>query len=257
MQNEEHLIAVGQYRLRARTQGASGPVVVFDAGHGDGADQWGDLPGEIAAFARVCTYDRAGRGGSSPAPLPRTSGQIVADLRTVLAALALPPPYILVGHSFGGQNMTLFARCYPAEVAGLILFDATHHDFAERMRAILTLETWATFAAEFDQSVEGIDRHASSAELRAAPPFPPIPLVVVARGVLPATDQHPPGWPIAQFEAMWQGLQAEQAAQSPRGRLIRADGAGHYVHHDRPDLALAAIRAVTDEVAINLDTLIP
>ncbi|MRX57079.1 alpha/beta fold hydrolase, partial [Bacillus idriensis] len=46
--------------------------------------------------------------------------------------LNIIPPYILVGHSFGGVNARLFASEYPENVCGLVLVDSTPEDYRER-----------------------------------------------------------------------------------------------------------------------------
>src|SRR6185437_9629940 len=79
-----------------------------------------------------CSYDRAGYGWSETASgAPRTSQQIVTELHLLLAHAQIHGPYVLVGHSFGGLNMRLYAYRYPAEVVGMVLLDATsEHQFA-------------------------------------------------------------------------------------------------------------------------------
>jgi pimeloyl-ACP methyl ester carboxylesterase len=141
------LIDVGGHRLHLAVFGRGGPTVVFDAGLGDAAGRWETVPGLVADFARVCVYDRAGLGRSEAGPLPRTSGRIVGELRVALARAGVAPPYVLVGHSFGGQNMRLYASRHPADVAGLVLVDASHPDLARRFAAILTPPEWAHFLA--------------------------------------------------------------------------------------------------------------
>jgi len=51
------------------------------------------------------------------------------------------------------------------------------------------------------------------------------------------------------FEALFADLQAELAALSSRGRVVVAEGAGHDIHLDRPDLVVNAIRDVLAEGA--------
>jgi len=71
----------------------------------------------------VVSYDRAGLGWSDLRPMPRTADRLVEELHTLLKRAAIPPPYILVGHSFGGLTMPLFAARFSDEVAGMVLVD--------------------------------------------------------------------------------------------------------------------------------------
>jgi pimeloyl-ACP methyl ester carboxylesterase len=73
-------------------------------------------------------FDRAGLGWSDPGPTPRTAGQVVSELHTLLNKHGVPGPYVLVGHSFGGFTSRLYHHQYPSEVAGMVLVDAGHED---------------------------------------------------------------------------------------------------------------------------------
>ena len=84
---------------------------------------WTGLQARLAQSFRVASYDRAGLGWSDPGQMPRTADQIVSELHTLLDCAKIPAPYILVGHSFGGLTMPLFAARYPNEVAGMVLID--------------------------------------------------------------------------------------------------------------------------------------
>jgi pimeloyl-ACP methyl ester carboxylesterase len=113
------------------------PAVILESGMGVPALGWLKVQPEIARFARVCSYDRAGYGWSDPGPSPRTSLQIVRELKALLDAAGERPPYILVGHSFGGFNVRVFASQYPRDVAGVVLVDASHEDEEERVGGVL------------------------------------------------------------------------------------------------------------------------
>jgi len=69
------------------------------------------------------SYDRCGLGWSGPSKSERTPTEIAAELRDLLHAAGIPPPYVLVGHSFGGLVVRRYALNYPDEVAGVVLVD--------------------------------------------------------------------------------------------------------------------------------------
>jgi pimeloyl-ACP methyl ester carboxylesterase len=48
------------------------------------------------------------------------------ELHLLLEKTGMRPPYVLVGHSYGGLLARVFAEQYPTEVAGMVLVDATH-----------------------------------------------------------------------------------------------------------------------------------
>ena len=129
------LVDIGGYRLHLYCQGSGSPVVIMDAGLGDSWMTWSRTQPEIAKRTRACSYDRAGYGYSDAGPWPRDSHQIVSELHALLGAAKVEPPYILVGHSFGGYNTRLFTSTYPAEVAGLVLVEASHEDQVQRFPA--------------------------------------------------------------------------------------------------------------------------
>jgi pimeloyl-ACP methyl ester carboxylesterase len=112
-------------RINLSVMGEGSPAVVLAAGaNGSTFDSFRVMP-LAASFARVVAFDRAGMGFSDPGPLPLDASAVVADLRAALKAAGMAPPYVLVGHSWGGVEMTLYALKHPEEVAGLILVDSS------------------------------------------------------------------------------------------------------------------------------------
>ena len=122
------LVDVGGYRLKINCTGQGSPRVVLEAGLSDVSVEWEHVQPEIARFSRVCSYDRAGYGGSDPGPMPRTSAQIAYELHALLQNAGEVPPYLLVGSSFGGYSVRVFNGEYPDEVMGIVLADATQED---------------------------------------------------------------------------------------------------------------------------------
>jgi pimeloyl-ACP methyl ester carboxylesterase len=125
------MIDIGGYRLHMIDQGVSLPTVVIDSGACCNCLDWSLIQPEIAKFSRVITYDRAGYAWSDASPLDRTSENIVEELRTMLQVAGVPGPYVLIGHSFGGNNMRMYAMKYPDEVAGIVLVDSAHENLFE------------------------------------------------------------------------------------------------------------------------------
>lgn len=87
---------------------------------------WSLVQPDVARITRACTYDRAGFGWSHAGPLPRTAGRVANELAQLLRSAEIPPPYVLVGHSFGGLVMRIFAARHPELTAGLVLVDPAH-----------------------------------------------------------------------------------------------------------------------------------
>jgi pimeloyl-ACP methyl ester carboxylesterase len=119
-------------RLNAYCLGRGSPTVVFDSGLGDATRVWALVQPRVAAVTRACSYDRAAFGFSDPSPKPSTSSNAVEDMRRLLNALRIKPPYVLVGHSLGGLNVKLYAYEHLPEVAGLVLVDASQEDVYTR-----------------------------------------------------------------------------------------------------------------------------
>lgn len=120
------MIDIGGIRLYADARGAGAPTVVFEAALGASSLSWTFVQPAVAAFARAWAYDRAGFGRSEGGVMPRTAGRIADELRTLLERAAEHPPFLLVGHSFGGLVVRIFASRYPELTAGVVLVDPAH-----------------------------------------------------------------------------------------------------------------------------------
>jgi pimeloyl-ACP methyl ester carboxylesterase len=120
------LVDLGTHRLHLRSAGEGLPPVVLEAALGASSLSWVRVQPAVARATRAISYDRAGFGSSDAGPLPRTVGQVATELRAMLQRAAVAPPYVLVGHSFGGFVVRLYASRHPAEVGGLVLVDPAY-----------------------------------------------------------------------------------------------------------------------------------
>ena len=232
---------VGGAKTEFVVRGQNSPVVVLEAGLGDGMDGWAPVFDRISSFATVFAYNRAGYGHSASRDEPRSGARIVDELRATLAQAGLRPPYVLVGHSLGGTYMELFARRFPAEVAGLVLVEARAASMTRRCREarllmcdppkFLVAALPGAAAAEYSASDE------TFRQVEAADPLPRLPLIVL-------TSTRPrllegPAW-----SQLWNATQQELAAQSPLGKQLTTWISGHYIHKAEPRLVVEAVREV-------------
>lgn len=118
-------------RLNLHCTGSGSPTVIFDSGLGDGTAAWALIQPTISTHVRACSYDRAGMGFSDPGRRAGDSANIVDDLHRLLVAASIKPPYILVGHSFGGMNVRLYADRHFDEVVGMVLVDTADEDWLD------------------------------------------------------------------------------------------------------------------------------
>lgn len=110
-------------RLYLLEKGSGNPTVLFEAGIAATNLNWFHIQESVSRFTGTASYDRCGLGWSSPCCTVRTPANIADELHSMLQFAHITPPYILVGHSFGGLVMRRFALLYPQEVDGVVLVD--------------------------------------------------------------------------------------------------------------------------------------
>jgi pimeloyl-ACP methyl ester carboxylesterase len=265
-------------RLYLECRGQGSPTVVLIAGGLNTGGAWTVLPEGVtgpavlpgvAAFTRVCAYDRPGtlldaappdnQSRSDPIPQPTSAEAMVADLHALLEAAGVPGPYVLAGHSFGGLVARLYASTYPDEVVGMVLVDA----YGEGVRAAMTPEHWTIWLATnpgplppelaADPTVERFEINADTdtlAQTVAGQPLRPMPLAVLSAGhtgeLTPEeAAAFPPGYADALLASNRAG-HAFNAALLPDARHVLVGDSGHYIQAEQPALVIEAIRQVVD-----------
>lgn len=274
------MVDVGGFRMHLVCEGEGSPAVILDAGAADLWTTWFRVQPEIARSTRVCSYDRAGIGYSEPGPLPRSRRLMVEELRTLLARAGVPPPYVLVGHSFGGLNVRLYAALHPKEVVGLVLEESAHEDhwkkapqeFWERHLKLMEEERQTVERARRGEPMPAISYVPDGLPMRArrqvaavsrrpawyiasyqeslisdegAKAFAGLPRTLdVPLVVLSAGKHERPEWRSPELHERWVRiageLQDDLASRSTRSRHLVIEDAGHYIHWDRPDVVVEA-----------------
>jgi pimeloyl-ACP methyl ester carboxylesterase len=276
------LVSAGEFRLNLYCTGQGSPTVVLESGLADSLDTWGRVQPDIARFARVCSYDRAGYGYSDSGPMPRTSDRIASELHAALKSAGENPPYLLVGHSFGGFNVRVFNGKYPDQVGWLVLVDATQEDQyrllprawsnlgAATLRRAQRQAFWTPLYIDLGiarlqlqlqgqqvppvllqskylkartSELENIE--ASAEQARTADQIGDKPLVVLtASRVIDASLKAALSEEDqAAYEQIWvNDLQLRLAHLSKRGRRVVVPDSGHDIPTDRPDAIVTTVR---------------
>lgn len=220
-------------------KGSGTPILVFQSGLGDDRSTWKDMLPALSANYTVFVYDRPGAGGNPPVAGPRDPCTVAAEQRAALRSAGLAPPYVLVGHSLGGLYQYVYASLYSQEVAGFVLVDPTHpRNWAEIQRqlpatatllkGIKTVAFSEMERREFDDQATCLDR----------PEFarpPGVPGRVLVAGRPRASDPE-------DYEALHLALAREWPALTGVTGVEVVWDAAHYIHHERPERVIAAIR---------------
>lgn len=267
---DSRLIDVGGHRMHLNCSGTAGnsPTVVLEYGLEGSYLDWYRVQPEVARFARVCSYDRAGYGWSERSPRDRIPSVMAEELHALLQAAGEKPPYVIIAHSYGSAIGEMFAHKYPGEIAGLVLVDGVHLrssvHFALGHRTWLLLMQWAApfglprwrhwcgggppelraqaeaaycrpsvFAAYYREWAQLPE---SAADLSAITTLGDIPLVVISRD--PKLGRNP--------EEEEQHAQQQRALLqlSSNANLIVAEGSGHDIPGQRPDVIVEAVRTL-------------
>jgi pimeloyl-ACP methyl ester carboxylesterase len=233
------------------SQGVGTPTVVFESGLGNGKEVWSSVFHAISEKTHAIAYDRAGYGQSERSRLARDGHQLVRELRAMLHTEKIPPPYVLVGHSLGGTIVKLFARTYPNEVAGVVLVDARHSEFAKRCQQLgvhrLLYEPPAALFMMARAALRGelVSAPITMKQARRAGPFPPVPLIVITQ------TRASSSWPGGMGKA-WMASQRSMIKMSALARYKVLDDSGHNVHKDRPDVVVRAVLNVVEAARYTL-----
>jgi pimeloyl-ACP methyl ester carboxylesterase len=120
------LVPIDGKRMHFVEEGAQqrGPTVVLESGLGGGSFAWAWVQPQVAQFARIVAYDRAGLGWSEASGGVHDAEEVAVHLHELLDRIHAPRPYLLVGHSLGGLFVLRFAQRYRDEVGGMVLIDA-------------------------------------------------------------------------------------------------------------------------------------
>lgn len=122
------MVNIGSRKLHIDCRGEGYPTVVLESGLDTyGSLSWSAVHNKLAQKTRTCAYDRAGIMWSDPRTNTNDIMSAVAnDLNDALLISEEKPPYIMVGHSYGGPYITKFTELFSEEVARIVFIDSPH-----------------------------------------------------------------------------------------------------------------------------------
>jgi pimeloyl-ACP methyl ester carboxylesterase len=221
-------------------------TVVFENGLDGKLNWWRKVIPEISKDATTFAYNRPGYGSSDAVSTPRDGLHIVEELRTLLKSEGLEPPYVLVGHSFGGLLMQYFARKYPDEVSALILVDSTH---PAQFKGKGAMENWpAWLRLLFNLYLSPVEKeevdliNTTGDQVLALPAFSEKPVIVLSAGK-PLGEK-------GEFADDVNEKRKDVARLYPGSQQIWVDS-GHGIPLEKPEEVIAAIRQVLPPKRIN------
>lgn len=234
--------------LEGRTPGQ--PVVILEAGANSTLGTWNPVFARLADLAPTVAYDRSGLGQSEFDGARPTLPHVAQTLHTLLATAGIAPPYVMVGHSWGGPYIRGFASLYPSEVAGLVYvepseFERTDAELADRPPSASPTPSMSppvpseppAAKAEMEQIIDYSKN--GFADVKALRPPVNVPTAVIIATRMPEGFPSESEWAFA--KRLQIRHQAEWITASPKGRLVVSTQSGHWVMGDAPDLVVEAV----------------
>jgi pimeloyl-ACP methyl ester carboxylesterase len=250
---------LGKRKVHLFCEGKGSPIIVIEPGSSTPARVWRGVQDKIAAFTRVCSYDRAGYDWSDPESKSRTMEDRARELYALLQTAGERAPYVLLGHSYGGFLVRLFAGEHPKEVVGMVLVDASEEGTffspvaVQRWEGVARLLQEQSDKAVREKNQRLINFYAAikdelasnrkvPSEMRKPGGFGQLgamPLVVLAHNKPFAGIDAP-------LEAGWRVGEERLARLLTRGKLVVAMNSDHNIEISEPDLIVTSVKEVLD-----------
>lgn len=121
--------------ISGQRQNEQDPLVILEAGNGCFSADWQQMQSLLEKSnpdMQVMSYDRAGMGWSQKGP-HASLDRAVSNLKQLLKQSGKKPPYIIVGHSYGGFIAQLYALKHPQDIQGIVLVDSAIEEHIPQM----------------------------------------------------------------------------------------------------------------------------
>jgi len=248
----ETLVQVGQYRLNFKVIKGGNLTILLESGGGNDSNEWNRMAPDLVqkTGATVVSYDRAGLGKSELPETPYDMREEIEWLWQGLKQLELDKNLILVGHSYGGWLIRLFANDHPDAIRGMVFVDAFTTEFVDAlgveyldnhpmMGKLPFPTTHPEKLTKVQQALvrvvrEGLGPKAEVMRNTSVPKGIPVRVITCGKGFLPKPEER---------EA-WRHAH-EQMTASIEGAVLRvAEQSSHMIPWMQPDIIIEAVTEI-------------
>lgn len=247
------VVSVDQKRIEiSKTIGTSASIVLV-GGFGSELSTWQKLYSSLPVNSTVFAYNRAGIGLSENTSGARDAQTIANEMKNILEANNILPPYVFVAHSMGGIYARMFYHLFPGKVKGIVLVDATHENQLDSLlgmipqpdRNMALAEMIAAIENELNMMPVGSLKEEFRAnfatnyqQIRQFPAIRNIPLYVISSTKI--STENPP-FIVDVHKALHEQWALNAGAN---GKFIVTSKSGHYIQVEEPALVEEGIKWV-------------
>jgi CubicO group peptidase (beta-lactamase class C family)/pimeloyl-ACP methyl ester carboxylesterase len=247
-------VKVHDHVMTLYASGNGKPTVILEAGGGSSHRTWQLVQPKIANTTKVVSYDRPGYLNSDTCTSPRDAITIAKELKEALTKANIPPPYILVGWSYGGSLVRVFAGLYPKDVIGMVLVDPAPEEVYARlakefpemmkeeekyMQEILNSKTRPGEREEMRMYDSAMSQGRRSDKLHSTPTT-----LLIAAGKAEGGQDRDPSNPM---NKAWIEELEKWAKKRPNLTYRIITNSGHHIARFQPDTVVNAIKYHIDQ----------
>lgn len=242
-------------------QGLEGPTVIFESGLTCDKAYWKSLQDRLIDDCITLAYDRSGLGDSDPQSTPKSLASITSDLEELITALDLKPPFIFVGHSFGGTLSKHYSHVFKDKIAGVVFVDASDAYYLDKTfeyRTESQKQYWSSIVYRTDfyetesekqeyKAFNEIIKISKNIPLRSEVPAKILVCDNLSSWFDPEVDdlysfKESPKNVLEKDNATWIQCHRDWLDEAPAADLIVVENSSHSIHVDNEDIVYENIK---------------
>jgi len=256
----ETLVMAGDHRLNFKVIKGGKPFILLESGGGMDSNEWNKLAPELARKngATVIAYDRAGFGKSDLPETPHDMREEAEWLWQGLQQLDLDQDLLLVGHSFGGWMIRMFANDHPEAVIGMVFVDPFTNELVDLLGVEYLDKHPMSGKLPFDTSQpeklskiqqamvrmvgEGLGPKMKIMLQTTIPPNIPLAVITCGKQFLPKKEE----------QEAWRLAHEKMTASIEGAFMMVAEESGHMIVFTQPEIIIEAVTKIKQSAERNV-----